>query len=106
VRDRAEFNNPYAKAKAMAAYGMAEKVAEINVQACFIEKESAKYVFMVTSAHEIAQAAARLAEEAREIEKCNDTLTRKPHAKSGKAKIKTKLMQQATFAEETQGQSD
>jgi methylenetetrahydromethanopterin dehydrogenase len=105
VRDRSEFSNPYAKAKAIAAYGLAEKVAEINVQACFIEKESEKYVFMVTSAHEIAQAAAKLAEEAREIEKCNDTLTRKPHAKSGKPKIKTKLMQQATFAGEFQGQN-
>ena len=31
VRDRSEFNNPYAKAKAIAAYGLAEKIAEINV---------------------------------------------------------------------------
>jgi len=92
VRDRAEFNNPYAKAKAMAAYGLAEKIAEINVQACFIEKESEKYIPLVTCAHEIAQTAARLAEEAREIEKGNDTVMRKPHSKSGKLKIKTKLM--------------
>jgi methylenetetrahydromethanopterin dehydrogenase len=92
VRDRSEFNNPYAKAKAMAAYGLAEKIAEINVQACFIEKESEKYIPLVTCSHEIAQAAARLAEEAREIEKGNDTVMRKPHSKSGKLKIKTKLM--------------
>lgn len=92
IRDQSEFDNPYAKAKALAAYGMTEKVAEINVQACFIEKESEKYIPLVTCAHEIAQAAARIAEEAREIEKGNDTVMRKPHSKSGKLKIKTKLM--------------
>ena len=92
VRDRSEFSNPYAKAKAIAAYGLLEKIAEINVQACFIEKESEKYIPLVTCAHEIAQAAARLAEEAREIEKANDAVTRKPHAKNGKLKAKTKLM--------------
>ena len=92
VRDRSEFTNPYAKAKAIAAYGLAEKVAEINVQACFMEKESEKYIPLVTSAHEIAQAAARLCDEAREIEKSNDTVMRRPHSKSGKTKLKTKLM--------------
>lgn len=97
VRDRAELNNPYAKAKAIAAYGMAEKIAEINVQGCFIEKESEKYIPLVACAHEIAQAAARLAEEAREMEKSNDLVTRKPHSKSGKLKAKTKLMLPPAF---------
>ena len=97
IRDQSDFNNPYAKAKAMAAYGLAEKVAEINTKACFIEKESEKYIFLVTCAHEIAQTAAKLAEEAREIEKYNDSLVRKPHGKSGKPKTKTKLMLQPTF---------
>ena len=92
VRDRSEFTNPYAKAKAIAAYGLAEKVAEINVQACFMEKESEKYIPLVTSAHEIAQAAAKLCDEAREIEKSNDTVMRRPHSKSGRTKLKTKLM--------------
>ena len=97
IRDQSDFNNPYAKAKAMAAYGLAEKVAEINTKACFIEKESEKYIFLVACAHEIAQTAAKLAEEAREIEKYNDSLVRKPHGKSGKPKTKTKLMLQPTF---------
>jgi methylenetetrahydromethanopterin dehydrogenase len=92
IRDRADFANPYAKAKAIAAYYLAEKIAEINFQACFVEKESEKYIPLVACAHEIAQMAAKLAEEAREMEKCGDTLTRKPHSKEGKAKIKTKLM--------------
>lgn len=100
IRDNTDFKNPYAKAKAMAAYGLTEKIAEINTQACFIEKESERYVPLVACAHEIAQIAARLAEEAREIEKCNDTLVRKPHAKDGKAKIKTKLMLPPAFDEE------
>jgi methylenetetrahydromethanopterin dehydrogenase len=92
VRDRSEFTNPYAKAKAIAAYGLAEKVAEINVQACFMEKESEKYIPLVASAHEIAQAAAKLCDEAREIEKSNDTVMRRPHSKSGRTKLKIKLM--------------
>ena len=100
IRDRSEFNNPYAKAKAMAAYGLAEKVAEVNTQACFIEKESEKYIFLVACAHEIAQTAAKLAEEAREIEKYNDSVVRKPHAKDGRSKIKTKLVLPPVFDEE------
>jgi len=100
IRDESDFGNPYAKAKAMAAYALAEKVAEINTLACFIERESQKYIPLVACAHEIAQTAARLAEEAREIEKCNDTVMRKPHAKSGKTKIKTKLMLSPVYEEE------
>ena len=100
VRDRSEFSNPYAKAKAIAAYGLAEKIADINVQACFMEKDSEKYIPLVAGAHEIAQAAARLAEEAREIEKGNDSVVRKPHSKSGRVKVKTKLMLQPVYDEE------
>jgi len=99
IRDRSDFENPYAKAKGLAAYELTEKIAEINLQACFIEKESEKYIPLVASAHEIAQIAAKLAEEAREIEKYNDTLVRKPHSKSGKLKIKNKLMLRPTLDE-------
>jgi len=105
IRDQSDFNNPYAKAKAMAAYGLAEKIAEINTKACFIEKESEKYIFLVACAHEIAQTAAKLAEEAREIEKYNDSLIRKPHGKSGKLKIKTKLVLPPVFDEEFYGKN-
>jgi len=92
IRDNSDFQNPYAKAKAMAAYEMTKKVAEIDQKACFIEKEKEKYIPLVACAHEIAQVAARLAEEAREIEKHTDTLVRKPHSKNGKPLTKTKLM--------------
>ena len=100
IRDKSDFKNPYAKAKAMAAYGLAEKIAEINTQACFVEKESSKFIPLAACAHEIAQLAARLAEEAREIEKYNDTLVRKPHGKDGKPKVKDKLMLPPALDEE------
>lgn len=100
IRDNSDFKNPYAKAKAMSAYELAEKIAEINIQACFVEKDRDKYIPLVACAHEIAQVAAKLAEEAREIEKYNDTLVRKGHSKNGKPKVKTKLMLPPTLDEE------
>jgi methylenetetrahydromethanopterin dehydrogenase len=105
IRDNSVLSNPYARAKAMAAYGMNEKVADINALACFVEKESAKYIPLVASAHEVAQAAARLAEEAREVEKYNDSVMRKPHARSGRTKNKTKLMLDPVFDDENKEQS-
>jgi len=99
IRDNSVLSNPYARAKAMAAYALAEKVADINALACFVEKESLKYIPLVASAHEIAQTAARLAEEAREIEKYNDSVVRKPHAKDGRLKNKTKLFLDPVFEE-------
>lgn len=101
IRDKSDFKNPYAKAKAMAAYELTKKIAEINTKACFIEREREKYIPLVACAHEIAQIAAKLAEEAREIEKYSDILTRRPHSKSGKPKIKERLMEKPVFDEET-----
>lgn len=100
IRDNSDFKNPYAKAKAMAAYELTKKVAEINTRACFVEKEMQKYVPLVACSHEIVQEAAKLAEEAREIEKYADTLVRRPHSREGKPKTKTKLMLQPTLDEE------
>jgi methylenetetrahydromethanopterin dehydrogenase len=105
LRDNSVFKNQYARAKSIAAYGLAEKVADINALACFIEKESEKYIPLVASAHEIAQAAARLAEEAREIEKYNDSVMRKPHAKDGRLKRKTELIVDPVFEETPKEQS-
>ncbi len=99
IRDNSDFQNPYAKAKAMAAYEMTKRVAAIDQRACFVEKEKNKYIPLVACAHELAQAAARLAEEAREIEKYADTLARKPHSKRGKPLTKTKLMLPPTIDE-------
>jgi methylenetetrahydromethanopterin dehydrogenase len=38
------------------------------------------------------RAAARLADEARELEKAGDTVSRKPHARSGELMTKTRLL--------------
>jgi methylenetetrahydromethanopterin dehydrogenase len=100
VRDKSYFSNPYAKAKAMAAYHIASKIPDITTKACFMEKEPKNYIPLVACAHEMAQAAAKLAEEAREIEKYSDTVTRKPHSKKGEPLTKTKLMQSPEFDDE------
>lgn len=92
IRDQSDFKNPYAKVKAMAAYELTKRLAEINTRACFVEKEKENYIPLVACAHEIAQVAARLAEEAREIEKYGDTLVRRPHGRDGRPKVKDKLM--------------
>ena len=51
------------------------------------------YIPAVAAAHELLRAAARLADEAREIEKQNDTVLRTSHGSSGKASKKTKLLE-------------
>jgi len=89
----AGFENPYAKAKAMAAFEMAKKVADITVEGCFKVQEMEKYVPIVASAHELMGAAVKLAEEAREIEKSVDAVLRRPHADDGRILSKRKLME-------------
>lgn len=88
----AGFKNPYAKAKAMAAYEIAQKVADVDLKGCFMTKEMEKYIPIVASAHEMISAAAKLAIEARELEKANDTVLRKPHGGEGQTLSKTELM--------------
>ena len=95
---RARFANPYAKAKAIAAYTMAEKVADLSVKGCFMMKDATAYVPMVTAAHELLSEAVKLAKEAREIEKCSDSLVRMPHAKTGAILKKEKLMEEPSGA--------
>ncbi|MCS7117102.1 MAG: F420-dependent methylenetetrahydromethanopterin dehydrogenase, partial [Nitrososphaerales archaeon] len=87
------FNNPYAYAKAMAAYEMARRVADLTVEGCFKVKEAERYIPLVTAAHEMLREAARLADEAREIEKSGDAVTRMPHYDDGTILSKVKLME-------------
>lgn len=87
------FTNPYARAKAITAYNMAEKVADMNVQACFVLKEPEKYIQVAAAAHELIREAAKLAEGAREIEKGLDSVSRTPHAKTGEILRKMGLME-------------
>ncbi|MEA4956612.1 hypothetical protein SDC9_17104 [bioreactor metagenome] len=90
--EAAQFTSPYAKAKAMAAYDIATKVADIDVEGCFMVQDCDKYIPIVASAHEMLAAAAKLATEAREIEKSNDTVVRTPHMGDGATCCKIPLM--------------
>jgi methylenetetrahydromethanopterin dehydrogenase len=87
----ANFHNPYAKAKAMAAYEIAKKVADLDTEGCFMVQEREKYVPIVAAAHEALRVAAKLADTARELEKCSDTVLRTPHSKDGATLTKRKL---------------
>ncbi len=89
------FANPYAYAKAYASLKMTESIADITSKACFKESDPEKYVPAVAAAHELLRAAAILADEAREIEKQNDTVLRTSHGSSGKVTKKTKLQEKA-----------
>lgn len=91
--NKSEFENPYAKTKAMAAFEIASKVADVDVEGCFQVHEESKYVPIVASAHEMMGAAAKLADEARMLEKGEDAVLRTPHADDGKLLRKRKLME-------------
>ncbi len=87
-----EFTNPYALAKARAAYEIAQAVAGVNVKGCFMTKEWEKYIPIVSSAHEMMRQAMILCEEARDLEKGMDAVIRKPHKKTGEIVSKTALI--------------
>lgn len=87
----AEFRNPYAKVKAMAAYEIARHVADLTTEGCFRIKEADRYIPIVAAAHEMMRYAALLADEAREIEKYGDTVIRTPHSTKGEVLFKEKL---------------
>lgn len=88
----ARFSNPYAEAKAIAAYQIASQVSEMDVTACFRVSDPKEYIPLVVAAHEMMKSAAILAEEARELEKSNDTVTRTPHKRDGSVVFKSKLL--------------
>ena len=85
------FGNPYAAAKAYAALVIAEGVSAVTADGCFKEQNPARYLPMVAAGHEMMRAAARLADEARELEKSADCVLRTPHATSGALLHKTRL---------------
>lgn len=88
----AGFKNPYAMSKAIAAYNIATQVSVMDVKACFKTNEPNIYIPLVAAAHEMMSSAAKLADEAREIEKGNDTVLRTPHRRDGSTLHKTSLM--------------
>ena len=90
--DVAGFEIPYAKAKAIAAYEMAGAVANLDMKGCFMTKGYENFIPLVAAAHEMASCAAKLASEAREIEKSNDTVLRTPHMKEAQTGSKKDLI--------------
>ncbi len=90
---RGRFANPYARAKARAAYEAASLVGELNVKGCFVVREAEKYIPLVASAHELLRSAAKLCDEARELEKGSDSVARTPHARSGEVLSKHRLLE-------------
>jgi methylenetetrahydromethanopterin dehydrogenase len=90
---RMSFQNPYARAKAVGALHMAQTVATIDAAACFRLKELEAIALAAAAGHEVMRAAARLADEARELEKAGDSVSRKPHARTGELMKKTRLLE-------------
>ncbi|MHA2062406.1 MAG: F420-dependent methylenetetrahydromethanopterin dehydrogenase, partial [Candidatus Sifarchaeia archaeon] len=88
----AEFSNPYAEAKAIAAFELAASVSKVTGNACFRLQDKNEYMPLLAAAHEMMKTAADLCAEAREIEKANDTVMRAPHHSGQKLLKKVKLM--------------
>ena len=86
-----DLKNPYAHAKAMASFETARRVAALSTEGCFKVKERKKYLPIVAAAHEMMRQAALMADEAREVEKSNDSVERVVHSRSGSLRRKTKL---------------
>jgi methylenetetrahydromethanopterin dehydrogenase len=83
--------NPYARAKAMASFEAARRVAVLDTEGCFRTEGKENYIPIITAAHELMRQAALMADEAREIEKVNDSVKRVVHFRSGELRSKTKL---------------
>lgn len=86
-------SNPYAYAKAMASFEAARKVASLSTEGCYRVEERERYIPVVAAAHELMRVASRLADEAREIEKANDSVSRVVHLRSGALRGKVKLLE-------------
>jgi methylenetetrahydromethanopterin dehydrogenase len=93
VAEASGFSNPYAKAKAIAAYEISCRVAALTTEACFVVKEWERYTILAAAGHEAMRIASILADEAREIEKMGDTLLRRPHYDDGTLLYKRKLIE-------------
>ena len=86
-----DIQNPYAYAKAMAAYEASKEVASLSTEAVFKIEDRKEAMPVLAAAHELMRMAAKLADEAREIEKSNDTAMRLAHYKKGDLRRRVKL---------------
>jgi methylenetetrahydromethanopterin dehydrogenase len=88
-------SNPYARAKAMAAFEAARVVGNLDSEGCFKTEGRDNYIPIITAAHELMRYAAKMADEAREIEKANDSVSRVVHLRKGGTRSKTALLGKA-----------
>ena len=86
-----DLQNPYAYGKAMAAFEMGRNVASLTTEGVFKTEDRTEIIHKVTAAHELVRQAAMLSDEAREIEKANDSVMRLTHFKKGNLRRKTEL---------------
>jgi methylenetetrahydromethanopterin dehydrogenase len=93
---QAGFSNPYAEAKAQASLEIAKAAAKVNTEGCFKINDRLEYIPQVATGHEMIQAAAKLAETAREIEKSLNKVQRKPHHYKGEIQQKRLLKEKPT----------
>lgn len=89
--EHAHFANPHAQGKAIAALKIIEESASVTSEACFKEQDPSRYIVLAAAGHEMVRAAARLADEVRELEKGADSVHRSPHSKDGLILTKSKL---------------
>ena len=88
--------NPYAYAKAMASFESARRVAALSTEGTYKAEGKENFLPIVSAAHEAMRYAARLADEAREMEKANDSVKRVAHYRSGELRSKSKLFDKYT----------
>jgi methylenetetrahydromethanopterin dehydrogenase len=99
--ESSQLTNPYAIAKALAAHEIAKRVSDLTFEACFVVKDWEHYTKLASAAHEMMRDAARLVDEAREIEKAQDSVIRTPHQTDGQVLTKQKLIEKPKKPEET-----
>jgi methylenetetrahydromethanopterin dehydrogenase len=87
----AHISNPYAQGKAIAAFEASRRVATLSTEGTFKIEEPERYLPILAAAHELLRLAAKAADEAREVEKANDTAVRLAHFSKGETRKKTKL---------------
>jgi methylenetetrahydromethanopterin dehydrogenase len=87
----AHISNPYAQGKAIAAFEASRRVAALSTEGTFKVEEPERYLPILAAAHELLRTAAKTADEAREVEKANDTAVRFAHFSKGETRKKTKL---------------
>lgn len=86
-----DIQNPYAYGKAMAAYEISRRVAGLSTEGVFKIQDRDEALPILTAAHEMLRQAAKLADEAREIEKNNDSAVRLAHFSKGDLRRKVEL---------------